>query len=189
MLHWPFVDFAFVHINKTGGSSIEKALGIPFRHRTALELIAEMGLESWRRCFTFTVVRNPWDKVVSLYTYRVRTNQTGLGDGHLEFKDWVREVYGRRNPTYHDKPKMFMPHLDWISDAGGTILVDYVARFENLEGEFKTICKRLRREATRLPHLKRSGHGDYRSYYDDESAELVRRFYLKDIGTFGYGFD
>jgi len=28
-------DFVFIHINKAGGSSIEKALAIPFEHKTA----------------------------------------------------------------------------------------------------------------------------------------------------------
>ena len=65
--------FVFIHINKTGGSSIAKALNIPSVHRTAQEKIEEIGQKNWDRKLTFTVVRNPWDKVVSLYHYRVKT--------------------------------------------------------------------------------------------------------------------
>jgi len=35
--------FLFIHINKTGGSSIEQALKIPQEHATAAEKIAELG--------------------------------------------------------------------------------------------------------------------------------------------------
>jgi hypothetical protein len=92
------LDIVFVHINKTGGSSIETALGLPFQHRTALELRSYLGERRWRERFSFAFVRNPWDKVASHYAYRVTTNQTGLGDHHLPFNEWVRLAYGDRDP-------------------------------------------------------------------------------------------
>ena len=72
--------FVFIHINKTAGSSIEKALKLRFEHKTALEKRAEIGPELFAEKFVFAFVRNPWDKVVSHYHYRVRTNQNGFGD-------------------------------------------------------------------------------------------------------------
>ena len=178
----------FVHINKTAGSSIEEALGLRFQHRTARDVVREIGQEAWRSSFTFTVVRNPWDKVVSHYSYRVQTNQTGLGSGTVGFAEWVREAYGRRDPRFYDKPMMFMPQLEWIVDAGGVILVNYVARFENLQADFAEICARIGRSPHALPHLKRSNRADYRSYYDDESREIVATWFRVDIEAFGYRF-
>ena len=90
------MDFIFVHINKTAGTSIEHALGLPFQHKTARQFINEIGLETWRTTFTFAVVRNPWDKVVSHYHYRVETNRLDPGDDPIQFGDWVREAYGKR---------------------------------------------------------------------------------------------
>jgi len=179
---------AFVHINKTGGSSIEQALGLRFRHRTARELIEECGRDAWDRLFTFAVVRNPWDKAVSHYHYRVQTNQTGLGNRHLDFRAWVRESYGARNPVYYDKPKFFMSQMEWITDADGTVLVGFVGRFERLEADFQEICRRLNRSAS-LPHLKRSVHQDYRAYYDSESANIIADWFRRDVEHFGYRFE
>ena len=182
------MDFIFVHINKTAGSSIEEALGLRFRHRTAADIISEIGIAAWRKNFTFAVVRNPWDKVLSHYSYRIETNQTGLGNGKIGFAEWVRESYGRRNPLFYDKPMMFMPQVDWISDAEGRIQVNFVARFENLQLDFETICARIGRAPVPLPHRKKSRHGDYRGYYDAESQRIVADWFRNDIEQFNYGF-
>jgi len=183
-----FRDYIFIHINKTGGSSIEKALRLTFEHRTAQEKRDELGENAWHRKFTFTVVRNPWDRVASHYFYRVKTNQTGLGDGHMGFNAWVRRAYGENAPDVYDRPKMFMPQVDWIVDEEGNVIVDFIARFENLQSDFEAICRRLRLHAS-LPHLKSSGKGDYRGHYDNESIEVVRHWFQRDIALFGYQFD
>ena len=111
-------NFIFIHINKTGGSSIKQALGAKFQHKTAMEKIEELGLKVWQRKFTFAVVRNPWDRVVSQYHYRTRTNKTGLGEHPVEFARWVELAYKDQVPQYHDVPKMFAPQLDWIRRRG-----------------------------------------------------------------------
>jgi hypothetical protein len=181
-------DAIFVHINKTGGTSIEKALGLPFQHRTARELRAVLGERRWESRFSFAFVRNPWDKVASHYSYRVKTNQTGLRERTIPFGEWVRLTYGEQAAPYYDQPKMFMPQLHWIADESGRILVDFVGRFESLEGDFQTVCGKLGRTAS-LPHLKQSSAGDYRRLYDDQTAEIVGRWFAADLEAFGYRFD
>ncbi|MGH7446771.1 MAG: sulfotransferase family 2 domain-containing protein [Longimicrobiales bacterium] len=183
------LDVIFVHINKTGGSSIEAALGLPFQHCTAAELRTYLGQRRWQERFSFAFVRNPWDKVASHYAYRVKTNQTGLGDRHLEFKTWVRLAYGDREPRYHDQQKMFMPQTEWIADASGAILVNFVGRFERLNEDFAEVCRHTGRKGLKLPHLKRSAPYDYRRTYDDESAAIVAHWFAADIQQFGYTFD
>lgn len=184
--YWP--SYIFVHINKTGGSSIEKALGLTFEHLTAREYLDRLGHARWSRAFTFAFVRNPWDKVVSHYHYRVQTNQTGLGDRHLSFKEWVKVSYGDRDPKYYDQPKMFMPQRDWIVDHEGRIAVDFVGRFEQLAADFEVVCSKLA-VRSELPHLKRSERGDFRRYYDDATAEIVANRFEADVREFGYQFD
>lgn len=181
-------DVAFVHINKTGGSSIEKALGIPFQHLTALELRDRMGPERFRRLFSFAFVRNPWAKVASHYRYRVKTNQTELGRQPIPFPEWVRRAYGDHEPTFYDQPRMFMPQTDWIVDEAGEVLVDFVGRFERLEEDFGEVCRRLGRTAE-LPHLKASGGRDYRAMYDDEAAAVVAERFAPDLERWGYTFE
>lgn len=180
-------SYVFIHINKTGGSSIEKALGVGLDHSTALEKYQQLGATAWAKKFRFTVVRNPWDKVVSHYHYRVKTNQTGLAAGQIPFDQWLQRVYVDRDPQYYDKPRMFMPQRRWLVNEQGEMLVEFVGRFENLEEDFTAICGRLGVQAE-LGHAKPSSRGSYRDYYDPASRELVAEVFAEDLEAFGYSF-
>jgi len=184
-----FDRFVFIHINKTGGSSIEKALNLPFEHKTALEKIEEIGLYRWGKKVSFTVVRNPWDKVVSHYHYRVQTNQTGMGDGHIEFNEWVKRAYGEKDRRYYDQPRMFMPQVDWICDHNGKVLVNRILRFEKLADDFNALANEMN-VVSRLPHVKKSKRKkDMRQYYDEESVLIIGDIFSDDIKMFGYKFE
>lgn len=186
-IHNHFDNFVFIHINKTGGSSIEKALHLPFEHKTALEKIDEIGHHKWDNKFSFTVFRNPWDKVVSHYHYRVLTNQTSLGENPIDFNEWVLRTYGEQDPYYYDKPKMFMPQYDWVIDESNTILVDRILHFENLDDEFRGIQQLLNKRAV-LPHVKKSNRGDYKDYYNKDSIQIINNWFRQDIEIFDYEF-
>lgn len=179
--------YVFIHINKTGGSSIEKALGIGLDHSTALEKYRQLGAASWERKFTFTMVRNPWDKVLSHYHYRVHTNQTGLGENTIPFAEWLQRCYVDRDPRYYDQPRMFMPQRQWLVDEDDNLLVDFIGRFENLQEDFAEVCRRLS-TAAELGHAKPSSRGSYRDYYSPESEVLVADVFAADLELFGYRF-
>lgn len=180
------LNYVFIHINKTGGSSIEKALGLRFDLKTATEKISELGSTYWYK-FSFTIVRNPWDRVVSHYHYRVETNQTNLGTNPIGFNDWVKLAYKNNVPEYYDKPKMFMPQLNWVIDTKGKILVDFIGRFEQLHRDFNYVCKKLQIKTT-LPHLNKTERTHYREYYNYQSIEIVKAWFKKDIELFNYKF-
>lgn len=179
--------FLFIHINKTGGSSIEKALGIRSEHKTALEKMQQLGSRAWEKKYKFTIVRNPWDKVVSHYLYRVKTNQTALGVSSIDFKEWVRLTYHEQDPEYMDIPLMFKPQMDWITDEKGKVLVDFIGKFEHLEKDFNSVCGHLGINA-KLPHLKKTTRERYNTYYDDRTIEIVANWFERDIDYFGYEF-
>jgi len=179
--------FVFIHINKTGGTSVERALKILCEHKTALEKIEEIGWRNWNKKLTFTVIRNPWDKVVSHYHFRVDTNQGDLGVNPIDFKEWVKKAYGNQDTFYYDDPKMFMPQINWIADKFGNILVEEIIRFESLKSEFDVVLEKLGKGAT-LPHLKKSNRVHYCKYYDEETTLIIRNWFEEDIERFGYQF-
>ncbi|QOV89595.1 sulfotransferase family 2 domain-containing protein [Humisphaera borealis] len=186
----PNGTFVFIHINKCAGTSVGTAIGLPKKqHLTSLEVIDIIGEPAWSKAFRFTIVRNPWDKVVSHYKHRIKTRQTGLGETHVPFKQWVAATYGdTKDPVLYDQPKMFQQQVEWLKNRQGRIDVDYVGRFETMSETFDEVARRIGIDAT-LPHLNRTeGKVDFRTHYDDATAAIIASWFKDDIAQFGYEF-
>jgi len=181
--------FIFIHINKTAGTSIGNAIGLPIKHhQTAREVIARIGKDKWNKAYKFTLVRNPWDKVVSHYEYRRKRNKTEMASRDIEFAEWVRKTYGHeKDPFYYNNPKAFQPQVEWLRDDEGKISVDFIGKFETINEDFNKIKNVIGIE-TELPHLNASKRASYQSYYDDETREIVAEWFREDIEVFGYHF-
>lgn len=183
-----FQDYIFIHINKTGGTSVEKALGLPLIHKTAREYKNQIGEARWQERFSFAFVRNPWDKVASQFHYRVMINETQLGKKPVKFEDWIKLVFIDQHPDYYNDKNMFAPQMDWLTDYNDEIIVDVVGRFENFQDDWQLICEKINRKGLELPHVKKSKRTDYRSYYNTQSIETIGQWFAKDIERFGYEF-
>ncbi|HET7851985.1 MAG TPA: sulfotransferase family 2 domain-containing protein [Methyloceanibacter sp.] len=191
----------FVHVQKTGGESIGAMLGAEpgdqHKHRTALELRALYGDEVWASCFKFAFVRNPWDRLVSWWSMIdamrpnlassqvnpfqrfILTRATTFAEFLLNCDEVVEDHDGRKH--------IFQNQIDYLADERGTLLVDYVGRFETLHEDALYIAERLGLSAS-LPHLNPSRHAPYARYYDRALALLVAKRYAPDIEAFGYSF-
>ena len=209
--------FIFVHIPKTAGSSIgdpsykkvKKGSLIPFLgkedeayqgHKKAME-IKEHLKEPWEDFFKFCFVRNPWDRFVSAYTYYTQSissvyslfrftqehykKHTTLGQQIAQCKTF-REFC--LNVDRFDLDLHFEPQADYVTDAEGNLLVDYIGRFENLDSDLNKICNRIGIPEIRLPHYRKTKRKHYKEYFDNETVDVVRRKYMHDIELFNYTF-
>ncbi len=181
--------FIFIHINKTGGTSIGKAIGLPVKsHLTAREIISKLGPQRWEEAYKFTFVRNPWDKVVSHYEYRRKKNKTQIATRRINFSDWVKMTYGEdKNPYFYNNAKSFQSQVEWLKDKNGNIRLDFIGKFESISEDFDHIKLALGVNAY-LPHLNASRRSDYRSYYDDTTRAIIQHWFQDDIDIFGYRF-
>ena len=181
--------FIFIHINKTAGTSIGNAIGLPVKHhQTAREIIASIGREKWNTAYKFTLVRNPWDKVVSHYEYRLKRNKTEVASRNVSFSEWVKKTYGPdKDPFYYNNPKAFQPQVEWLKDDEGKISIDFIGKFESINEDFDQIKSVIGLEAE-LPHLNASKRAGYQSYYDDDTRQIVADWFHEDIELFGYCF-
>ena len=182
-------EYIFIHINKTAGTSIGKAIGLPVKqHLMAKEVIALIGKDKWNSAYKFSLVRNPWDKVVSHYEYRRKKNKTKIDTNNIPFSDWVKMTYGPEKDTvYYNNPRSFQQQVEWLKDVEGKITIDFIGRFESINDDFKQIKKAIGLDAS-LPHLNASRRVSYRSYYDDETRDMVAQWFNEDIEVFGYSF-
>lgn len=167
-----------IHISKCAGQSVERAFGQPIgQHHLKPAIIRSIGQGKWDDYYKFTFVRNPWDRLVSMYHYR-RKHQRHLIKGR-SFDAWIRQIFVEYHPKVHQ-------HY-WIADDG-KLFVDFVGKVESMASDFDKVCRIIGAEAS-LPHVNKSKHEHYASYYDDETKELVRRECAQDIEMFGYTFE
>lgn len=157
-------------------------------HTPARQRRQEYGPDLWDSKFSFAFVRNPYDRIVSQYHYRVKTRQDSLHETPLTFEQWVSKYYGPGSEKERADRLFFLTQTEWVYDENGKLLVDYVGRFENLHQDFQHICKRLSKSPPPLPHVNKSSHETYKSYFDDDTYELVTRVFKDDIVNFGYEF-
>lgn len=184
-------NIIFIHINKNGGTSINSILKEKKIHLTVKEIIGIIGKERYEKCYKFTVVRNPFDRCVSQYYHRVKTNQCMMRDNPIGFKGWVKKVYGSdKDPYYHDKQyKMFFTQVKWLHNHNDEIDMDMILRFENLNSDFEKMATKIGLNK-KIPHLNISkrAKSSYRDYYDNITREIIEKHFQEDLEYFEYKF-
>jgi len=211
-------NFLFIHIAKTGGTSIRDALwyykwtdpyripqflcsrlssvfehkiGAKFpRHAKAIAAREMLPREVYERLFKFAFVRNPWDLQVSSW-HHLRRERPGLLAGLEDFEAFLRWKFDpARPPQYHADISIELQN-DYLVDLHGHCIVDFVGRNEFLAEDFAEACRRIGITCPRLPHSRQAidRERDYRTYYDDNTAALIAEHYRSDIERFGFRFD
>ena len=157
-------------------------------HAKARDARKELTPEAFDAFFKFAFVRNPWDLQVSMYHFILREPEAPRHDevkalGSFDaFVEWVLA-------TAEPYPKGITKfQSEMISDSDGKLLVDFIGRYETLSRDYAEVCKRVGIDAP-LPHLNKSVHRDYRSYYNARTRALVEQHFKSDIELFGYSFD
>jgi hypothetical protein len=162
----------FVHIPKTAGTSIEAVLGmhgdkhdigvVPYfnqaldhehlygrqmQHMTAQAIRTVLNNDVlFDSYFKFTVVRNPWDRLVSALAW---TDQKWVRGEELTvsgFDSQVRQLHAllvtaRTEPV--QLPHYLYPQSLYIFDAARRPLVNFIGRYENLAADWRVICDKL----------------------------------------------
>ena len=180
--------YSFIHINKCGGTSIEALLGIPKVHDTAEQRIERIGLNQWNKRFTFSIVRNPYSKVVSHYNYRVKTNQTNMNTEPMDINEWIKRSYGDKEPQYYDNPLMFAPCYEWLS-INGDLVVGKIIKLEELNAHWEQLCLDLGVAYTPPLVKNKTNMGSASGALEilnNESIKIIDNHFQKDFEHFGY---
>lgn len=200
--------FVFIHIPKTGGMSVKRALekkvsgplvlravhlcrrfGLnpPFGpyppgyhyHAKAKDIAAVMGQQTFDRLFSFAFVRNPYSWQVSSYNYMLKTDR-------------------RRTRAFMRELGSFEKYLEWrctrgrklqkdhVCDNHGRIMISFVGHYERFELDFQEACRRMGLGPMELPWLNRSNQDAYEHYYTERTRRMVRETFAEDFALFGY---
>ena len=206
--------YIFIHAPKTGGTSMALALesramkddimlgdtpkakrrrhkvadvktaGRLWKHSTLADLDGLITLDELDTLFVFTLVRNPWDRMVSYYHW-LRDQSfdhpaAKIAQTH-DFEGFVTHpLIGQSFAA--------APAAHYMTDAAGQERANLYIRLEHWRADARPLWAHLGFELE-LPHVNESARGaDYRSFYTDKSASYVAETCRADIGRFGYSF-
>ena len=218
MLYSVKFNFLYVHIAKTGGTSMRAALksllwrdpeyyprficsklsGL-FGHRLASKIPRHAHVIAakemlphpvFQSLFKFVFVRNPWDLQVSSW-HHLRRERPHLTNAHATFEDFIRYKLDPERPYQYHLDTSIDLQSNYVVDLHRNTIVDYIGRFETLEQDFNTLCDKLGITKKILPKKRQAGDRkkDYRSYYTTATTELVGNFFKEDTTRFNYRFE
>ncbi len=205
--------FIFFHLYKCGGKSLRKVLNEEINGSEELQGVhslprdmrfhfeKNLSLKKYDSYYKFTIIRNPFDFLVSTYFYAKKHKNHFM---HIEIE--------RRNMTMEE----FIPYymnlriqhfkvapigrpfgsnkvvtlMDWITDTNGDEIVDFIGKLEDIDKDQKIIFEKLGLPSQVIPVLDKSQirENDYRQYYTDKSREMVEKYFAKDLKRFNYEF-
>lgn len=136
----------------------------------------------------FGFVRNPWDRMASLYLYLVERRQLKNMETVTSFKDFLRQ--SEEDVAWIDNLHSMKQQVDYFTRADGVMQADFLGHFEHLLEDIKELEIRLKIKID-MPSLNTSSNTkrDYKDAYDDEMIEIVARRFADDVSRFGYTFD
>ena len=197
----------FVHIPKCAGSSIEDALSIKRRNKKQLhgpdgkgDFLQHMTIfqinkylnETQQKYFSFVVVRNPYSKLVSDWSWCKRWFKhkwlTTIDDKNVGFPSFESyiifiEKVGT-NAWSH-----FKLQKDFIYDQQNNLQVDCVCKIETLNISFENIKLCITNgESIKLIKSNVSRHKHWKSYYTEDLYTRVNEIYKKDFEVLNYNF-
>lgn len=210
----------FIHIQKAGGSSIQRLfeqldpelvtqIAIdPSKNRPkhcfATDISEVIGEKMFNEYTTFSVVRNPFDRLVSWYwMLKLRSFEEKNPDiietpgdkVNFALMDALNEHASTFEafvslPEDHECSlfkRFFFNQLDYLSE-GNKVIVDHVLTFENLNDDFANFAKQQSITGS-LSHINKTPRqADYRRYYNDTTQPLVAARFQHDLDYFNYHF-
>jgi hypothetical protein len=188
----------FVHIPKCAGVSVCRSLfgNLAGGHTPIQKYQLIFSPTEFSNYFKFTIVRNPWDRVVSAFLFLKGGGMNNEYDRNwaarylADFDDFNSFARGWLTKKNINLGMHFRPQRDFICLQDGRIGVDFVGHFENIDADFAYICNKLKIQA-KLSKVNSTSEKqpDFQRYYTVETRQIVADAYADDIRLLGYAFD
>ena len=185
----------FIHIPKTAGVSLAKAIygDVTFEgHRSFYFNSIALNIKN-EKYFSYAFIRNPFDRLYSAYKFLKKGGMNHYDrlafKTHLsKFNNFEDFVLNGLNKKLIYQITHLIPQYEYLCDKNGSILVDFVGRFENLDNDILLLSKKLKKNI-KLNHHNYNKKLDYKEVYTDEMIDKVYLIYQRDIDVFKYTFN
>ena len=163
------------------------------------------GEEKWHKYFKFAFIRSPYDRAVSIYENimqdykrnldnpRKRQTDKGkllesiLSNISVRYEDFTFDIFctavlrDRALDNYHwDK------QVNAVTDGKGSIIFDFLGRYENLQMDFDIACENSGLPKYQLPHYNKTRRKDLNAYLTPVAKNILNQVYADDFEALGY---
>lgn len=181
-------EFIFIHIPKTSGRKLIslfpketsnyqssphrfKNSGGNYLGHVSIKSMIDSGYitkEFLKKAFVFCFIRNPYNRVVSLF------NHVGKEEGFTDFKTFLENLPNIPPIGLYNRKGLSMcnPQVEWIKGK-----IDFIGKFENLEKDYLTICNKIEIEPKPFKLINKN----YSTYYTPYTNKLIEEYYSEDF--------
>ena len=218
-------EYLFIHIPKNGGFALSKSDQLKSKlfyidaramhskeyvlavkqKMDSLKLNYQFGHCRWRDLHpdiqfkyigkTVAVVRNPWSRTVSQYTFAkqiMEENPMNINPTSLRlnasFEEFLqlRHIWGKTPYFWHRTTVGWYPQSDYVTDVEGDLRADILS-FENYEEDTNKYFGLNQKIPER--NVSNKSKKDYKDFYTKQTIQIIADWYKKDIDYFGFDFD
>ena len=207
--------YIFIHVHKAAGTSMRAALRDPLLkpsmagiwpsddkslfknqifshgldvHTTASDLkeYLEKHGHNWEDYTKFAFIRNPFDRMVSLYFFYVsKTKEKLISKKMREYCESVKSIGIEK----FLQKKQVLTQYEMLHDKDGSCLVDFIGKFENVNQDFDKICEQIFNQKIELGHHNSTNKKHYSEYYNEHTKQRVIDNYSQDFILGGYEYE
>jgi hypothetical protein len=155
-----------------------------FNHMSAAEIKAAISLQKWQEYFKFSIIRNPFDRVVSWYFFQRKYIQK------INLNSWPRkQVIDDFRYFANSSHFLLTPQIS----VNGSVDMDFLILYEDLEKGLAHVCHHLNIPfvPNNLPTFKsgiRDNNFSIADLYDNETKMTVYQNYDADFVLGDYAF-
>lgn len=184
-----FDNAIFIHIPKCGGMSVwlnhkplhYTAFGFADQHVKCEDYINKYNKDVLNQWNAYSIVRNPWDRFVSWYTFHLPKHH--IYQKYNSFSDWVKDGAPHHWSEYRERDD-YNPYqqLSWLTDDGtvdGELAIppSYIYKLEDIKVLLNGVAN----------SSKRTSYAEY--YTDQKTIDIVTEISQYDIESFNYNYE
>ena len=216
---FPESGIIYVHIPKTGGTSIRKLLvnlknndvlnndkkkyyyceelkrrKISSIHGKARDYLEFIEQDLWSKSLKFASVRNPWDLMVSSYHWWLQNGNkfNRLKNMYLDISKMNFEEYLKSSYGANMINECVGNIEDWFLDKDKNLILDGLVRLEHFENDFLKLIQKSNKKIynfSDLPKENVTKRKEYQFYYNNHTSLLIEERFKFLIDYCGYKYD
>ncbi|MGF1737313.1 sulfotransferase family 2 domain-containing protein [Photobacterium satsumensis] len=187
--HFDETETIFIHIPKAAGMSIVNALySVDNSSHLCFRSFLKKDPDKFKKYFKFTIVRNPYERVISAYSYLKKGGMHDIDkfwhDKYLkdysnisEFIEFGLEKAVKSNAEH------FIPQYKYIYDDNEQLMVDFVGKIEHIANDFEFISSHFMGNK-KLEKINTSKHD--KITLSEKDKDYIFRVYKEDFRLLGY---